>query len=232
VRATKYASSSPARPMTHGIASRSDRRGRPAGRGQRRRGASDRDRGGSRGVAGACEEDVPIEWRVWQRDDKGREAASAASVRRGEVGAKARPSRHTASHTRASFRSTVEGMRAVDLALFADLLAARVSALAAKLEQARAAVRQAAIEREARRALSESTVARLESIGVFERADSRGWREDIARLAAELAAVEELQAWVEKRLFHARAELEVDGDARASPLYRGARATRSPPSSS
>lgn len=123
-------------------------------------------------------------------------------------------------------------MRAVDLALFADLLAARASALAAKLEQARAAVRQAAIEREARRALSESTVARLESIGVFERADLRGRREDIARLAAELAAVEELQAWVEKRLFQARAELEVDGDARASPLYRGARATRSPPSSS
>jgi hypothetical protein len=124
-------------------------------------------------------------------------------------------------------------MSAVDLAVFADVLAARASALAAKLEQARAAVHQAALEREARRALSESTVARLESIGLLEQADSRGRREEIARLAGDLTAVEELQTWVEERLFEARLELDgADGDARGSPLYRGARATRSPPSSS
>ena len=94
-------------------------------------------------------------------------------------------------------------MRAVDLAVFADLLAARASALGA------------------------------ESIGLLAPPDSRGRREEIARLAADLAAVEELQAWVEERLFEARAELDGDGgDPGGSPRYRGARATRSPPSSS
>lgn len=98
-------------------------------------------------------------------------------------------------------------MRSVDLAIYADTLAARASALAAELERARGRVRQAAIDREARRALGEETVRRLEALGVLTRAAPRDERADIVELAASLRALEELQAWVERRLFEAR-----DGD--------------------
>jgi hypothetical protein len=101
-------------------------------------------------------------------------------------------------------------MRAVDLAVYADVLAARASALAAHLERTRARVRQAAIERRARAGLEPDTVERLERLGVLSRADEREERADAARLAADLAAVEALQAWVEARLFEAREE-EEDG---------------------
>jgi hypothetical protein len=97
-------------------------------------------------------------------------------------------------------------VRSVDLAIYADTLAARASALAARLERARAGVRQAAIEREARRALGEDTVTRLETLGVLTRAGPRDDRAEIAELAAKLRALEELQAWVEGRLFEARGE--------------------------
>ena len=97
-------------------------------------------------------------------------------------------------------------MRSVDLAVYADTLAARSAALAAQLERARARVRQAAIEREAKRALGEETHARLDELGVFMRAESRHERAEIADLAAKLRALEELQAWVEARLFEARAD--------------------------
>ena len=98
-------------------------------------------------------------------------------------------------------------MRSVDLAIYADTLAARASALAAELERARGRVRQAAIEREARRALGEETVRRLEALGVLTRAAPRDERAEIVELAASLRALEELQAWVERRLCDAR-----DGD--------------------
>jgi hypothetical protein len=97
-------------------------------------------------------------------------------------------------------------VRSVDLAIYADTLAARASALAAQLERARAGVRQAAIEREARRALGEDTVARLGKIGVLSGADPRDGRVEVTELAATLRALEELQAWVERRLFEARGE--------------------------
>ncbi len=97
-------------------------------------------------------------------------------------------------------------MRAVDLALYADILAAKTSTLAAQLERARDSLRQAAIEREARRSIDEATIERLERLGVLSRAEARGQRADIAQLAADLAALEELQAWVESRLFAAREE--------------------------
>jgi len=124
-------------------------------------------------------------------------------------------------------------MRTIDLAVFADLLAGRASTLAARLERARDAVRQAAIEREARRALDEPAIARLEALGVLGPAAVRGLRGEIAALSADLDAVESLQVWVEGRLFEAREEPE-RGDApeRELRLYRGASATRSPPSSS
>jgi hypothetical protein len=97
-------------------------------------------------------------------------------------------------------------VRSVDLAIYADTLAARASALAAQLERARARVRHAAIEREARRALGADTVTRLEAVGVLTRAGPRDDRAEIAELAAKLRALEELQAWVEGQLFEARGE--------------------------
>ena len=94
-------------------------------------------------------------------------------------------------------------MRSVDLALFADELAARAATLAAQLERARGRLRQAAIEREARRALDETSVARLESLGILRGAEPAEVRTEIRELAASLGVVEELQVWVERRLFEA-----------------------------
>ena len=94
-------------------------------------------------------------------------------------------------------------MRSVDLALFADELAARAATLAAQLERARGRLRQAAIEREARRALEETSVARLESLGILRGAEPADVRAEIRELAASLGVVEELQVWVECRLFEA-----------------------------
>ena len=94
-------------------------------------------------------------------------------------------------------------MRSVDLALFADELAARAATLAAQLERARGRLRQAAIEREARRALDETSVARLESLGILRGAEPAEVRAEIRELAASLGVLEELQVWVERRLFEA-----------------------------
>ncbi len=97
-------------------------------------------------------------------------------------------------------------MRAVDLAVFADVLAGRASSLAAHLARARDAIRQSAIDREVRGQLEAETVERLEALGVLSNADPREQRDEAARLAADLRAVERLQAWVEERLFEAREE--------------------------
>jgi predicted DNA-binding protein len=98
-------------------------------------------------------------------------------------------------------------MRAVDLALFADELAARAATLAAQLERARGHLRRAAIEKEARRALDDGLVARLEALEVLRAGDTQSARTEIGELSAALQAVEELQAWVEARLFAAREEI-------------------------
>ena len=98
-------------------------------------------------------------------------------------------------------------MRSVDLALYADELASRAATLAAELERARCRLRREAIEREARRALDEGSVARLDAVGVFRRGDSSALRSELRELAASLAALEELQAWVEARLAAAQEEL-------------------------
>ena len=100
-------------------------------------------------------------------------------------------------------------MRTVDLALYADALAARTSAVAARLERARDALTQAAIERAARRVLSQAAVERLERIGALGRANTRELRREIGELAADLAALEELQGWVESRLAAGRDEREL-----------------------
>jgi hypothetical protein len=101
-------------------------------------------------------------------------------------------------------------MRTVDLALFADVVAARASAVEARLERARDTIRQAAIEREARRALERATVERLEGVALLGAADVRSERREVIELAATLAALTELLAWVEARLAGAQAEAELD----------------------
>jgi hypothetical protein len=98
-------------------------------------------------------------------------------------------------------------MRSVDLALYADELASRAATLAAELERARCRLRREAIEREARRALDEGSVARLDALSVFHRGDPRVLRAELGELSASLAALEELQAWVEARLAAAQEEL-------------------------
>jgi hypothetical protein len=97
-------------------------------------------------------------------------------------------------------------MRSIDLALYADELAARAATLAAQLERARSSLRQEAIEREARRALDEGSVARLEGLAVLHRHDVGALRAEIGELSTSLNALEELQAWVEERLAAAQDE--------------------------
>ncbi len=125
-------------------------------------------------------------------------------------------------HDRAPASAQVEGdprtratyarrVRTVDLAIYADVLAARSSTLAAQLERARDALRQAAIEREVRRALDAATVERLERIGAVSALDLGAQRAEVSRLADDVRALEALQAWVEARLFEAREEAEAVG---------------------
>ena len=91
-------------------------------------------------------------------------------------------------------------MRIVDLALYADVLAAKAARVACELERVRGELRRAAIEREARRALDERTLGRLERLGVVSRADARRLRREVVELAADLSALLALQAWTEAQL--------------------------------
>jgi hypothetical protein len=91
-------------------------------------------------------------------------------------------------------------VRSVDLALYADELAAEASMLAARLERARCRLHRAALEREARHALGATTIERLEALGMIRCGETRAVRAEIAELTASLRAVERLQAWVEERL--------------------------------
>jgi hypothetical protein len=93
-----------------------------------------------------------------------------------------------------------ESVRAVDLAIYADTLAGEHSALAARAEQARSRLREAAIEQDARRHLPPLAIKELESLGILGGIDERTARNELRRLERALAAVEELQAWVEGRL--------------------------------
>jgi hypothetical protein len=91
-------------------------------------------------------------------------------------------------------------MRAIDLALYADALAGEAAALQARAERARSRLRQATIERQARAALSGPTVTRLEAMGMLAALDEDAARQELAELAESLAALRELQAWVESKL--------------------------------
>lgn len=91
-------------------------------------------------------------------------------------------------------------MRTVDLAVYADTLAAKAAAVSAQVERARSRLRESAIERDARRALTRETVDRLERLGLLRPADERRLEAELRRLEADRGALEELQAWVEARL--------------------------------
>jgi hypothetical protein len=99
-------------------------------------------------------------------------------------------------------------VRAVDLAIYADMLAGEHAALKARAEQARSRLREAAIERDARANLAAKTVAELEAMGVLGGIDEEAARAELRRLAKALSALEELQEWIESRLARERGRLE------------------------
>jgi hypothetical protein len=90
-------------------------------------------------------------------------------------------------------------VRSIDLAVYADTLAGEAAALAARAERLRARLREATIERQARSALDPSTITRLQQLGLLVPVHE-GAREELQELEESLAAVEELQSWVEARL--------------------------------
>lgn len=88
-------------------------------------------------------------------------------------------------------------MRNVDLALYADALAGEAASLAARIERERGRLRQAAVERQARRELPAPVVERLGELGLL---STRGDVEALVGLEEALDAIEALQAWVEGQL--------------------------------
>jgi hypothetical protein len=91
-------------------------------------------------------------------------------------------------------------MRGVDLAIYADALAGEAAGLAARAERARSRLRQAAIEKQARRELTAIAVERLESLGLLGAVDELSVRKELRELEAALDALEELQSWIEREL--------------------------------
>lgn len=96
-------------------------------------------------------------------------------------------------------------MREVDLAVYADALAGEAAALSARAERIRSKLRQAKIERRARNDLPAATVDRLEQLGLLCGTDERAAHAELRELEDSLAALEELQAWVEAELAAATA---------------------------
>jgi hypothetical protein len=91
-------------------------------------------------------------------------------------------------------------VREIDLAVYADALAGEFAALSARAERIRSRLRQSKIERRARNDLPASTVDRLEALGLLCGLDERSAHAELRELEESLAAVEELQAWVEAEL--------------------------------
>ena len=91
-------------------------------------------------------------------------------------------------------------MREIDLAVYADALAGESAALSAHAERIRSTLRQAKIERRARNDLPAPTVDRLEALGLLGRTSERASHAELRELEESLAALEELQAWVEAEL--------------------------------
>jgi len=91
-------------------------------------------------------------------------------------------------------------VREIDLAVYADTVAGESAALSARAERIRSRLRQAKIERRARNDLAPATVDRLEALGLLGGIDERAAHAGLRELEESLAALEELQAWVEAEL--------------------------------
>jgi hypothetical protein len=91
-------------------------------------------------------------------------------------------------------------VREIDLAVYADVIAGEAVALSARAERIRSRLHQAKIERRARNDLPAATVDRLEALGLLRGTDERTAHAELRELDESLAAVEELQAWVEVEL--------------------------------
>jgi hypothetical protein len=91
-------------------------------------------------------------------------------------------------------------VREIDLAVYADALAGESAALSARAERIRSRLRQSKIERRARNDLSAAVVDRLESLGLLGATDERAAHAELRELEESLAALEQLQAWVEGEL--------------------------------
>jgi hypothetical protein len=91
-------------------------------------------------------------------------------------------------------------MRAVELAVYADALAGEAASLSARAERARSRIRQAAIEKRARRDLTDAAVTRLQALGVLGAIDEPAARAELRELEDAIEALEELQSWVEAEL--------------------------------
>jgi hypothetical protein len=91
-------------------------------------------------------------------------------------------------------------VRSVELAIYADALAGEAASLAARAERARSRLNQVAIEKRARAELSETAIERLEALGLLGSVDERSTRAELRKLESALAALEELQTWVESEL--------------------------------
>ena len=94
-------------------------------------------------------------------------------------------------------RVYAECVRSVDLAIYADTIAAEVAVVSARAERARCRLLESAIEHEARRALARPTVERLERLGLLRPADEQKASAELHRLETDVRALEELQEWVE-----------------------------------
>jgi len=91
-------------------------------------------------------------------------------------------------------------VREIDLAVYADALAGESAALSARAERIPSRLRQAKIERRARNDLPAPTVDRLEALGLLGGTNERSAHAELRELEDSLAALEELQAWVEAEL--------------------------------
>jgi hypothetical protein len=97
-------------------------------------------------------------------------------------------------------------VREIDLAVYADALAGESAALSARAERIRSRLCQGKIERRARNDLPLATVDRLEALGLLGGTDERSAHAELRELEESLAALEELQAWVEAELAATNAE--------------------------
>jgi Spy/CpxP family protein refolding chaperone len=96
-------------------------------------------------------------------------------------------------------------VRSVELAIYADTLAAEAASLAPRPSARASRLRQAADRERAQRRAERRCRRAHEALGLFGGLDERATRAELRELEAALDALEELQAWVEAELAEASA---------------------------